>query len=632
VHGLSTHGTPWLKELGRRGVIHVAGLYVLASWVLVQVVDLASRPFPLPDEALRLIWLAAGLGFPIALIFGWRYDITRDGVVRTDPYRPDGPSRSLSSTDRAIIALLSAVGLGIVVHTTINIAGIVEQSRSASAEETVEASIARHSIAVLPFADMSPGQDHAYFSDGLAEELLNLLARIPELNVAARTSCFAFKGQSLEVTEIGRRLRVAHVLEGSVRRLRDRVRVTAQLIDAHDGYQLWSDIYDREIGDIFSIQNDIARQVVAELKVELLGDAPTVEQTDPVAYELFLQARHVAHHVTVDTYDQAIDLYTQALRIDPAYAAAWTGLARVYGSQVEKGLREDEEGRKLAFAAVERARALDPESPQVHAVHAWLAMYMNGDLTEAAAHFERAMELAPTDPEILFDSATLLQDLGRMDAAIRLKELSVARDPVNPRRSYNLGNAYLFGRRYDEAVDAYRTALTLSPTLLGARYHIGRALLLKGDYAAALVEIEAETFRPWQLVGLPAVLHALGRTEEADAALAELIEKYEEDAAYNIAYVCAFRGETDLAFDWLEKAVQYADPGLSEIAVTPEFASIEGDPRWRAFLERMGKSPEQLGAISFDVSVPADTVDTAVAGRPDKPRGRPGSRSLDTNR
>jgi tetratricopeptide (TPR) repeat protein len=271
---------------------------------------------------------------------------------------------------------------------------------------------------------------------------------------------------------------------------------------------------------------------------------------------------------------------------------------------VEKGLRGDDEGRILAFDAVNRARTLNPDSPRVYAVLAWLEMYMAGDLYEAAANFERALELAPADPEVLFDSATLLQDLGRMDEAIALKEASVARDPVNPRRHYNLGNAYLFGRRYAAAVDAYRTALTLSPSLLGAHYHVGRALLLMGEPEAALVETEAETFEAWRLVGLSAVLHALGRGDQADAALAELAEKYGTDAAYNIAYVYAFRGEPDEAFQWLETAVRYGDAGLSEIAVTPEFESLRDDGRWLPFLERLGKSPEQLSAIQFEVRRP----------------------------
>jgi tetratricopeptide (TPR) repeat protein len=394
------------------------------------------------------------------------------------------------------------------------------------------------------------------------------------------------------------------VLEGSVRRQENRIRVTAQLIHASDGYQLWSHIYDRHIDDIFAIQDEIAAEVVSQLKIKLLGAPPTMQQTDPDAYALFLQARHVSHRVTPETYEQAVLLYRRALEIDPEYAAAWTGLARMFCKQVEKGLLPDEEGRDLAFGAVSKALDLDPYSAQAHADLAWLAMYLKRDLGEAARYFERAMDLAPTDPEILFDSATLLQALGRMDEAIALKEFSVARDPVNPRRHYNLGNAYLFGRRYESAVSSYRTALTLSPALLGAHYHIGRALLLLGRPSEALEAMEKESFEAWRLVGLPTVYHALGRKEEAAATMALLIDKYRTDAAYNIAYDFALLGEPDLAFEWLYKAVEYGDPGLSEIAVTPEFMVLEGDPRWIPFLERLGKSPAQLSAVEFDVEAP----------------------------
>ncbi len=598
----SKRETSWLSELGRRGVFHVAGLYVLAAWIVVQVADLASGPFPLPDEALRLIWIAAGLGFPIALLFGWRYDITSKGIVRTNPRASEDGVQPLSTLDHLIIAALSLVGIGLVGFTASGVIGIVnEQAQPDSGEPPV---LASNSIAVLPFTDMSPNKDQEYFSDGLTEELLNLLAKVPELRVAARTSCFSFKGQALDITEISQRLRVAHVLEGSVRRSGDRVRISAQLIHAQEGYQVWSHSYDRQLDNIFSIQEEIAAAVVAQLKIKILGASPTTQHTDPEAYALYLQARHIAHQVTADAYEKAIGLYRQALEIAPDYAAAWTGLARVYGNQVEKGLRDDEEGHALALGAVTRALDLDPGSAEAYAELAWIAMYLDGNLEEAANYFERALELAPADPEILFDSATLIQDLGRMDEAIALKEYSVARDPVNPRRHYNLGNAYLFGRRYQSAVSSYRLALALSPELLGAQYHIGRALLLMGEPAAALAEIEAESFDAWRMVGLPAVYHALGRHEESEKSLAQLIEKYERDAAFNIAYIQAFRGETDLAFEWLDKAVMYGDPGLSEIAVTPEFESLRDDPRWLPFLEKLDRSPQQLDSIDFKVAVP----------------------------
>jgi len=486
-----------------------------------------------------------------------------------------------------------------------NITPGASYSRSRTQADSDEPPVlASNSIAVLPFTDLSPNKNQEYFSDGLTEELLNLLAKVPELRVAARTSCFSFKGQALDITEISQRLRVAHVLEGSVRRSGDRVRISAQLIHAQDGYQMWSHSYDRQMDNIFAIQEEIAAAVVAQLKIKILGVSPTTQHTDPEAYALYLQARHIAHQVTAAAYEKAIGLYRQALEIAPDYAAAWTGLARIYGNQVEKGLRDDEEGHALALGAVTRALDLDPGSAEAYAELAWIAMYLEGNLEEAANYFERALELAPADPEILFDSATLIQDLGRMDEAIAIKEYSVARDPVNPRRHYNLGNAYLFGRHYQSAVSSYRLALALSPELLGAQYHIGRALLLMGEPAAALVEIEAESFDAWRMVGLPAVYHALARYEESEKSLAQLIEKYERDAAFNIAYIQAFRGETDLAFEWLDKAVMYGDPGLSEIAVTPEFESLRDDPRWLPFLDKLDRSPRQLDSIDFQVAVP----------------------------
>ncbi|MHC4093137.1 MAG: tetratricopeptide repeat protein [Planctomycetota bacterium] len=457
---------------------------------------------------------------------------------------------------------------------------------------------------MLPFADLSPEGDQEYFSDGISEELLSLLVKIPGLLVSARTSSFSFKSQNLEIPEIAERLNVAHVLEGSVRKAGNEVRITAQLIRAADGFHVWAESWDRSLDDIFAIQDEIAAEVVAQLKITLLGGAPTVAATNPDAFALFLQARHVGRQQTAEGYEQANALFLQALEIDPDYAAAWAGLASNYGNQATFGLRPPDEGFRLAREAADWALAIDPEFAEVHAELGGMSMIYDGDLAAAARHYERALELAPTDTEIVTTAGLLASNLDRLDESIAIWEYAVARDPVNSNAHMALGAAYRAAGRLDEAIASHRTALSLSPGRLGAQYNIGQDLLLMGELEAALAAIEQESFEAYRLIGLSLTYHALGQAAESDAALRELIDRYEQTAAYNIAYVLAFRGEADRAFEWLDKAVKYNDTGLSEILSVHLFANIQDDPRWLPFLESIGKSPEQLGAIEFNVTLP----------------------------
>jgi TolB-like protein/Tfp pilus assembly protein PilF len=527
--------------------------------------------------------------------------------VPTDRYQTAGefasallaPDLAGRPIPRRRVAVLALVGV------TALLAGVwyVGRQSAPAVDADPAAGVSAASIAVLPFADMSPDKDQEYFSDGISEELLSLLAKIPELEVAARTSSFSFKGQNLEIREIAERLNVAHVLEGSVRKAGNEVRITAQLIRADDGFHEWSETWDRSLDDIFAIQDEIAADVAAQLKVTLLGAAPTVGATDPAAYAFYLQARQLGRQGTAEGLEQSMALYQRALAIDPDYAAAWAGLARNYYTQAGTELHPIDEGYELAREAANRALAIDPEYAPAYAQLGYIAIY-HGDLAAAARHLERALALDPTNSDIIANAAILARSLGRLDEAIALQEYAVARDPVNPIGHARLGLFYLWAGRLDESIASYRTTLSLSPERIGANHNIGEALLLKGEPEAALAAIQQESSELWRMVGLPMAYHALGQAAESDAALAELIEKYEQETAYNIAYVLALRNEADRAFEWLDKAVQYNDPGLVEIPATNLFTSIHDDPRWLPFLESIGKSPEQLAAIEFEVTLP----------------------------
>ena len=459
---------------------------------------------------------------------------------------------------------------------------------------------ADNSIAVLPFVNMSEEKANESFSDGISEELLNLLAKIPQLQVTARTSSFSFKGKGVAIPEIARTLHVAHVLEGSVRKAGDSVRITAQLIKAGTDTHLWSETYDRKMDDIFKIQDEIAGEVVKELKVKLLGAAPKVRTTDPKAYALYLQARELGRQATPEAYSKSDALYQQVLEIDPRYAPAWDGLAVNLTNKAAMG--SNQEGFARAREAAEKALAIDPDYAPAHAGLGWIAMYAENDLAGAARHYQRALALDPTNVRVLGNTATFLQNLGRLDEAMALQEAVVRRDPVNVTWLYNLAVNQRSAGRYDEAIVSLRTLLSLSPNRGGAHSFLGIALMLKGDATAALVEIEQEKVEVWRLLGLPMAYHALGRKTDSDAALAALIAKHEKDSSYNIAYVYAYRGEADKAFEYLDKEIEYNGPtGFAEIVTENLFDKIHSDPRWLPFLRKIGKAPDQLARIEFKV-------------------------------
>jgi TolB-like protein/Tfp pilus assembly protein PilF len=441
-------------------------------------------------------------------------------------------------------------------------------------------------------------------SDGLAEELLNLLAKIPALHVTSRTSAFAFKGQNISIAQIAKGLNVAHVLEGSVRKAGNKLRITVQLIDARSDTHLWSETYDRTLDDIFALQDEIAAAVVLRLKIALLDEVPRARTADPKAYALVLQARERGRKGSVADHEQALATYQQALAIDPAYADALVGLAGEYLALANKGARPTDESYRVAREALEKAIALDPKLVPAYTALSRIASDYDNDMPAAARHIERALSLEPTNVAAIGAASSLAQSLGHLDRAIELDEYAVARDPLNPSRYGSL--AYDYGRsgRLDEGIANYRTALRLSPGRVGTAYNIGELLLRKGDGAAALAEFQQEKEENWRLMGVAMAQHTLGRKAESDAALAELIGKFANESAYNIAYVLAWRGETDRAFEWLDKAVEYHDTGLVEIPNEPLFASIANDPRYLPFLRKLGKAPEQLAAIKFETRVP----------------------------
>jgi serine/threonine protein kinase/tetratricopeptide (TPR) repeat protein len=458
------------------------------------------------------------------------------------------------------------------------------------------------SIAVLPFVNMSSDREQEYFSDGISEELLNLLAKVPQLRVIARTSSFSFKGKDVAIPDIARRLHVAAVLEGSVRRAGGRVRIDVELIRATDGSQIWSEAYDRTLDDIFKVQDDIAAAVVRQLQVKLLGAAPKADAIDPRAFALILQGRFLSTQGTSTSRAQAITLFKQALAIEPRAVRARVAMVGTYIAQAGNAERPPAEGRRLAQEELARALASNPDDALALSLLGWMAMNYEGDFGAAAKHFTRALAREPGNVSVLGNAAIFVQNLGRLDEAIAAMQYQGAHDPANPRVPFNLASTYYYAGQFDSAVAASRTVLTMSPARTTIHATMAMALLARGDAVGALAAALAEPSEGSRLPALAIVYYAQGRTAESDAALATMIARYGNDDPYSVASVLGYRAEADKAFQWLDRA--QANGSLAYIAVDPVFAKLRHDPRWLPFLRKVGKAPEQLAAIPFKLVVP----------------------------
>jgi TolB-like protein/lipoprotein NlpI len=567
-------------ELKRRNVVRVAVAYAIAAWLLIEITATTFPILKLPDWSVTLVTVLVLIGFPLALILAWAFELTPEGIkLEKDVDRLQSITHVTRRKLDFIIITVLVLALGYFAYDK-----FLLQPESDEVFEGIS-----RSIAVLPFLNMSEDPNNEYFADGISEEILNLLAKNRELQVTSRSSAFSFKGQNLDVPTMAAKLQVAHVLEGSVRKSGNQLRITAQLIEVASDTHLWSETYDREFKNVFAIQDEIAAAVVDALTITLLGKEPKATETNPEAYALYLQGLHFHNQGTEEGNKQAETLLKQALAIDSGFAPAWIELGNVYGGQAGLfGLRPIDEGYELKRDAIQQALAIDPQSGRAYVALAEVEMYYDWDFTAASQHLQQALALNSGDAAILNFAARLNRLLGRLDEAIDLHRQSIALDPLSPAGHRHQGLSLLLAHRLEEAADSLQMALSLSPGLVGAQYFLGLVLLAQADAKAALVAMEQEASDIYRLIGTAVAQQALGNAGASDAALQELIEKYAAPAAFQVAEIYAFRGESDNAFDWLEQAYDNRDPGLPQMLGDPLLANLHDDPRWEPFLEKMG--------------------------------------------
>jgi TolB-like protein len=547
----------FFAELKRRKVYSVAVGYAVIAWLLIQIVTQVFPPFEIPNWAQRLVIVTIILGFPIALVLAWVYDFTRQGIKRTDELEPD---------------------------TRVDTAGPIN-----SAEK---------SIAVLPFNDLSPAKDHAYFGEGIAEELLGALAKVDGLRVAARRSSFWFKDKEAELTEIATKLNVEHVLEGSVRRDGNRVRITAELIDACDGFTIWSETYEREIRGIFALQDEITRSIVDTLKLKLAISLPPVSRSTD-AYDAYLEGLFYSDRGTEPELRKSLEFFQQALEKDPKFSRAWTGTAKAWLWLADAFVPPLEGYAKVREAAV-RALQLNDQEAEAHVYLAESKRILDWDLGGAEAEFNRAVEIEPNSTPSNYFIAAFHAARGDRDKALTYLQRTSKIDPASLWVNNFACELYRYFGLYDEAMVAGERALQLDPTFA----HYGEPALAalyremgRFDDAIALYK-KTQDFTGRPGFGLAITYARMNQRKEALQTLEAAIAGWGYRPGDAIAHVHVALGAHDDAIRELERACEQRSSSLHGVGIAPEFVPLRSDKRFLSILRKIGLEPKKVFAAT----------------------------------
>ena len=609
---------PVFEQLKQRNVFRVAVLYLVVCWLILDPVHVIFHMLDVPVWANRLVVMLMAVGFPAVVIFAWVYEITPEGLKPTVEVPHHKSIRKLTGRrlDRAIIAVLAValtyfvldkfwISKHVAAPQPVASAAPVVPAPATTATATATAfAPPPHSIAVLPFINLSGDPAQEYFSDGLTEELLNSLAEIDGLQVAARTSSFSFR-EHPDVVSVAHRLNVATVLEGSVRRSTNTIRVTAQLVNAVTGFHIWSKTYDRDLGDVLKLQTEIATAVASALEVTLLRDVSAKIELggtrNPAAFDAYLRGAK-AYSTLHDANDQqsaavvypvAAAAYTEAIRLDPNYALAFVGRSMTLSQYAGDWLT----GQALlanydkALTDARRAIALAPELGEAHLALARALWWGFFDFTHAGDEYARAQSLAPGNAQVLQDYGAFAATIGRTEAGLAAIRHAARLDPLSTDSLYRLGEAQWISRRYDEAAAAFEEVITLDPDASRAYAWRGLAYYGLGDFQSARSSCEARGQKVWPRFCLELVYDKLGRHADAEATFTKVRAEVGDAAAYQYAEMYTQWGNTPRALEWLQTAVRVHDKGVRWLKRDPLMDPLRKEPGFQA-IERELKFPE----------------------------------------
>jgi adenylate cyclase len=581
----------FFSELKRRNVYKVAVAYAVVGWLLVQVATQVFPFFEIPNWAVRLVVLAIVIGFPIALVIAWAFELTPEGLKRTEDVdlAAQGSRKSHAWIYIVIVGVAFSIGL-------IFIGRYTEQRIQAPRQSEAATVAPNKSIAVLPFVNMSADKNDEYLSDGMTEELINVLAKVPGLRVPGRTSCFAFKGKNEEdiFHKVGDQLHVGTVLEGSVRKAGDKLRVTAQLINVSDGYHLWSKDYDGDVKDILNFQSNVAQQVVQALQVQLGTEAARVLSKKPTenseAHRFYLLGRYEFAKYTQAGWNNAIRYYQEALKLDPNYALAYCGLADNYAYMGSVVMPEREAITKEKEFA-EKALALDPDLAEAHMSLA-LALVAGFDWRNGLKEFDRALELNPNLAFAYELQAWTVNGLGRFDEALAKTRKAVELDPLNPFFQMSLSFYLYWARKYDDSIEQARKTLEMDPNSTITHVLLGLSFLKKGDTAGAIAEFQKSKVPDpgaWYQGYLGYAYAISGDRAKAEQALRELEDLAKQQYVSPTAFATIYLGlgEKEKTLDWLQKAYEQQDSACWYLKIDQIYDSVRNEPRFQALVQKI---------------------------------------------
>jgi TolB-like protein/Tfp pilus assembly protein PilF len=573
-------------ELKRRNVYKVAVAYAVVGWLLIQV---ATQVFPfleISNWAIRLVIFVTALGFPVALIIAWAFELTPEGIKRTEAADATR-QHSRGGVWIAVVLIAATLSLGLFF-----LGRYTAGTSTPRSSETATASNLQKSIAVLPLVNTSGDTSNEYFSDGLSEELIAVLAKIPDLKVIGRSSSFFFKGKSGDSSAIGQKLGVANLIEGSVRKQGDRVRIVAELISAADGRSLWSETYDRELKDVFAVQEEIAKAVAEQMKVRLLGEKTLSDAVpsnqNPAAHNAILQSDFYFQQQTAESVRKSIAFLQDAVRLDPNYALAYAKLSQAWRQYAISFATDDaSKAYDEARQATDKAVSLAPDLVDVRMTVGLLAMNPGLDFPAGEKEFRHVLQSSPNNAAAKNGLCVSLLAQGRLTEAEEACRQALLLDPLLTNLWFNLGRITVGTGRYKEAGEAFRKGLELQPN--ASRFHTYLATLdvLENRPAQATANAQLETEGFWRDYAVALVQQAQADRPAADATLKDFIAKDSNGGAFQIAVLYAIRKEPDEMFKWLDTAYATRDSGLTQLAITPFFLPYRDDPRFTALCQKL---------------------------------------------